>query len=80
YYKKWIKYGATCVEMESSMLYRFCANKGYEAKAATILTSDGNLNESKSIYVGDTKSNEELFNKGVENTIKITLAAIDSLN
>ena len=66
--------------MESSMLYRFCANKGYEAKGATILTADGNLNETKSIYVGDTKSNQELFDKGVENTIKIAIAAIDSLN
>lgn len=80
YFKKWIKYGATCVEMESSMLYRFCANKGYEAKGATILTSDGNLHENKSIYVGDTEKNQELFDQGVENTIKITIAAIEKLN
>jgi len=80
YYKKWIKYGATCVEMESSMMFRFCANKGYEAKGATILTSDGNLNETKSIYIGDTKKNQELFDKGVGNSIEITLAAIDRLN
>ncbi|MCE7734709.1 MAG: nucleoside phosphorylase [Candidatus Heimdallarchaeota archaeon] len=80
YYKKWIKYGATCVEMESSMLYRFCANKGYEAKGGTILTADGNLNETKSIYIGDTRKNQDLFDKGVENTIKITIAAIEQLN
>lgn len=79
YYKKWARYGATCVEMESSMMYKFCANKGYEAKAATILTSDGNLNEDKSIYVGDTQTNQELFNQGVENTIKITMKAIEKI-
>ncbi|MHA2100357.1 MAG: phosphorylase family protein [Candidatus Kariarchaeaceae archaeon] len=80
YFKTWVKYGATCVEMESSMMYRFCASKGYDAKAATILTSDGNLHEDKSIYVGDTKINQDLFDQGVENSIKITLSAIDKLN
>lgn len=78
-FKKWIKYGATCVEMESSMMFRFCASKNYEVRAATILTSDGNLNESDSIYTGDTGESLKKFDQGVARTIKISINAIENL-
>jgi len=79
-FKKWASFGATCVEMESSFLYTFCASKQFEAKACTILTSDANLNEDQSIYVGETEKNLELFRNGVKNSILITLSAIEKLH
>ena len=79
-FKKWAAFGATCVEMESSLLFTFCASKNYEARSATILISDGNLNEDKSIYVGDTEENIQKFNAGVEKSIRITLNAIEIIN
>ena len=80
YFKKWAKYGATCVEMESSMMNRFCASKAFEVRSATILTSDGNLNDKETIYAGNLEENTRLFDQGVDNTIKITISAIESMN
>ena len=68
------------MEMESSMMYRFCASKGFEVRAATILTSDGNLNDKETIYAGNLEENTRLFAQGVDNTIKITISAIESMN
>ena len=45
----------------------------------TILTSDGNLNESDSIYVGSVEENEKNFEIGVIATIKCAIAAIELL-
>ena len=76
-YQKWVKYGATCVEMESSLLFTVGLMKGF--KIGTILTSDGNLNESDSIYVGTVEENEKRFEAGVVATIKCAISAVELL-
>ena len=76
-FQKWVKYGATCVEMESSLLFTVGLMK--ELKMGTILTSDGNLNESDSIYVGSVEENHKKFQAGVVNTIKCAISAIELL-
>jgi uridine phosphorylase len=77
-HKKWKKYGATCVEMESAALFSFAVLKGSDVSVATILTADGNLDEEDSIYVGDVDINKEVFQNGVHNTIKCIIRMIDS--
>ncbi|MHA1912020.1 MAG: phosphorylase family protein [Candidatus Kariarchaeaceae archaeon] len=79
-FKKWAAFGAICVDMESSMMMRFCASKGFSIKSATILTADGNLNKIDSIYSEDIDENKKKFELGVENTIQITISAIERLN
>ena len=76
-FQKWVKYGATCVEMESSLLFTVGLMKGL--KMGTILTSDGNLNESDSIYVGSVEENSKKFEKGVVSTIKCAVSAVELL-
>lgn len=76
-FQKWVKYGATCVEMESSLLFTVGLMKGL--KMGTILTSDGNLNESDSIYVGSVEENSKKFENGVVNTIKCAISAVELL-
>ncbi len=77
-FREWAKYGATCVEMESSVLFTFGSVKGNEVQVATILTSDGNLEDGNNIYVGNIEENYAQFQQGVENTIKCAIGAIDS--
>ncbi len=76
-FQKWVKFGATCVEMESSLLFTVGLMKGL--KMGTILTSDGNLNESDSIYVGSVEENSKKFENGVVNTIKCAISAVELL-
>ncbi|MHA2503018.1 MAG: phosphorylase family protein [Candidatus Kariarchaeaceae archaeon] len=77
-FEEYTPYGALCVEMESSVLFSFARFKdGMEA--ATILTSDGNLQEEQNIYDPNAPSHEETFNRAVEHTVKIVIATIDSL-
>jgi uridine phosphorylase len=77
-FKKWVDYGAICVEMESSFLFTYGLMKGLQT--GTILSSDGNLNQEDSIYIGSIEENNELFQTGVENTIKLAISAIEILN
>jgi uridine phosphorylase len=77
-FKKWTKYGGTCVEMESALLYIFGLRK--KVQTGTILTSDGNLNDPDSIYTGSVEDNLKIFEKGVINTIKCAIAAVELLN
>ncbi|MHA1972539.1 MAG: nucleoside phosphorylase [Candidatus Hodarchaeales archaeon] len=78
-FRQWSKYGANCVEMESSTLFTFPALKDEKVMVGTILTSDGNLEDKTNIYSGDIKKNIDLFNKGVQNTIKCAIKAIELL-
>ncbi|MHA1979279.1 MAG: nucleoside phosphorylase [Candidatus Hodarchaeales archaeon] len=76
-FQKWVKYGATCVEMESSLLFTVGLIKGF--KIGTILTSDGNLNSSDTIYTGSVEENEKKFEAGVVATIKCAISAVELL-
>ncbi len=76
-FQKWVKYGATCVEMESSLLFTVGLMKGF--KSGTILTSDGNLNAFDTIYTGSVKENKRKFELGVVATIKCAITAIELL-
>lgn len=76
YFKKWAKLGVNCVEMESSLIFSY---QGYrtDLKAASILTSDGNLNDGINKYSGDIEENYRIFDEAVERSIEITINAID---
>ena len=76
-FKKWVKFGASCVEMESSLLFTYGRKKGLTT--GTILTSDGNLNEDDSIYTGSVEENQQRFESGVINTIKCAVSAVELL-
>lgn len=78
YYKKWAKLGATCVEMESSTMFIFAALK-HNVKAATVLTSDGDLDGTSSIYSGNIEENLKKFQDKVDKTIKIVIETIDKV-
>ncbi len=77
-FKKWSKFGGTCVEMESSLLYIFGLKK--QVQTGTILTSDGNLNDADSIYTGSVEENLQRFETGVVNTIKCAISAVEILD
>lgn len=77
YFKKWLPYNVTCVEMESSFLFTYGLKR--RLRTGTILTSDGNLNHLKNIYVGPIKKHEQIFEVGVEKTIKCAIATIETL-
>jgi uridine phosphorylase len=79
-YKKWINYGMVCVEMESSTLFIFGSLKGKDVSVATILTSDGNVEEQNSIYVGDLTDNNQVFAEGVQKTIDIVIETIEKMS
>ncbi len=63
--------------MESSFLFTYGLKR--KLRTGTILTSDGNLNDFKTIYVGMIEENERLFETGVKSTIKCAIAAIENL-
>ena len=77
-FKEWSKYGGTCVEMESALLYIFGLVK--KVQTGTILTSDGNLNDLNTIYTGSVEENLKKFETGVKNTIECAIAAIELLD
>lgn len=77
YFKKWVEFGGTCVEMESSLLFTFGLKKGIAT--GTILTADGNLNEENSIYTGTVEENLQKFESGVIDTIKCAISAVELL-
>ncbi|MHA2175966.1 MAG: nucleoside phosphorylase [Candidatus Hodarchaeales archaeon] len=77
HFKVWVPYNATCVEMESSFLFTFGLKRNL--RTGTILTSDGNLNDSKSIYTGEIKKHEKQFEIGVKNTITCAIITIENL-
>ncbi|MHA1332439.1 MAG: phosphorylase family protein, partial [Candidatus Hodarchaeales archaeon] len=79
-FRTWRKYGATCVEMESSTLFTFPALKDETVLTGTILTSDGNLEDEINIYSGNIDENIEKFNEGVQNSIRCAIKAIELLN
>jgi uridine phosphorylase len=74
---KWRDLGAVCVEMESSFLFSLHGLKP-DIKVASILTSDGDLEEYQNIYNGDTETRIKVFRKSIELSIKIALHAIES--
>ncbi|MHA2095373.1 MAG: phosphorylase family protein [Candidatus Hodarchaeales archaeon] len=75
---EWSKFGGTCVEMESALLYIFGLVK--KVKTGTILTSDGNLNDLNTIYTGTVEENLKIFETSVVNTIKCAISAVELLN
>ncbi len=77
-FKEWSKVGGTCVEMESALLYIFGLLK--KVQTGTILTSDGNLNDPDSIYVGSVEENLKKFEAGVVNSIKCAIEAVELLS
>jgi uridine phosphorylase len=76
-FRTWVQYGGSCVEMESAYLFVYGRKKGLIT--GTILTSDGNLNEEDSIYTGSVEEKIKKFEKGVSNTIKCAISAIERL-
>ncbi|MFV2015108.1 MAG: hypothetical protein ACC656_06760 [Candidatus Heimdallarchaeota archaeon] len=73
---KWIKYGANCVEMESSFLFSLQALKP-DIQVATILTADGDLEKNQSIYTGDIQKRIEKFQKSIKKSIEIVIHTIE---
>ena len=79
-HKKWINYGMVCVEMESSALFIFGSLKGNDVSVATILTSDGNVEEQNNIYEGDVSDNNRVFEESVQKTIDIVIETIENMS
>lgn len=78
--EKYSQLGAVCQEMESSTLFVFSSTKGKEMKAATILTSDGNIIDETNIYTGNIEKNHKLFKDRVGKSIQVVMEAIDNFS
>jgi uridine phosphorylase len=76
---KWKKYNVVCVEMESGFLFSLHGLKP-DIRVASILTADGNLNDSQSIYNGNTEKRLQFFRGKVKKSIEITIKAIEKIN
>lgn len=77
YFRKWSDHFANCVEMESSILFSFQGLKK-DFKAATILTSDGNLVKGDDKYQGDIEEKYQIFNQAVTDSITVVQSTIDN--
>jgi len=79
-HEKWSRYGAVCVEMESSLLFTFGLTKQEKVMTGAILTSDGNLEDKSDIYSGNVDENYTLFQKSVKQSMDCVIGAIELIS